>query len=190
MVPGEEQVPEEPEELELEAPEVGGVDGADGAAAEAAGADGAAAETAGADGAAAEAGEEAAATEGAAASEPELPLPPEEEDEDEDEEAPPQLGPVGAARSEATPSFSTLGPGFGNCTSLESAVVQSLVGILATNMGGKLLGASSRPASSMAVSFKGRLSRFPAAPPVTLTEAQFMYISRFPTLLNHVQANV
>ena len=33
------------------------------------------------------------------------------------------------------------------------------------------------------------VSRF-EVPPVTLTEAQFMYISRFPTLLNQVQASV
>ncbi len=57
--------------------------------------------------------------------------------EDEPPEAAPHFAPVGGARSEATPSFSTDVPGSGNWTSLESAVRQSEVGMLATNMAGK-----------------------------------------------------
>ena len=152
MVPGAEQV------LLPEEPEVESVDGAVAAAAAAgeAATEGAAAATgdAATEGAAAAAGE--AATEGAAAaageeasgeaaSAPKDELP-EEALDDEPPEAAPQLGPVGGARSEATPSFSTEVPGSGNWTSLESAVKQSEVGMFATNMAGKE--GVSRPASS------------------------------------------
>ena len=100
------------------------------------------------------------------------------------------MGPVGGARSEATPSFSTDAPGLGNWTSLESAVKQFEVGMLATNMAGKE--GVLRPESSgiaKSVSLRG-MSSLLLDPPVTLMEAQFMYISRLPTLLNQVHARV
>ena len=142
--PGEEQVPpEEPVAGGEAAAAAAGAEGGAAAAGEARGAppaagatDGAAAagEAAGAppaagatDGAAA-AGEAAGAPAGGAAEPPadELPL---------DDE--PHLGPTGGARSEATPSFSSELPGSGNCRSLLSGVVQSPVGMFATNMAGK-----------------------------------------------------
>lgn len=172
IVPAEEQVlPEEAEEAEE--PEVESVDGeaaaaaAGDAATEGAAAAGEASGEAATEGAAA-AGEALgeAATEGAAAAgdaiEGAAGAPPDEPPlgaaawapgdelseealDDEPLEAP-QLGPVGGARSEATPSFSTDVPGSGNWTSLESAVKQSLVGMFATNMSGKE--GVSRPESS------------------------------------------
>ena len=70
--------------------------------------------------------------------------------------------------------------------------MQSETGMLATNMAGKE--GASRPASSgmaaKSVSLRGTSSRLLEPPPVTLMEAQFMYISRLPTLLNQVQARV
>ena len=90
----------------------------------------------------------------------------------------------------ATPSFSSEAPGSGNWRSLDETVVQSVAGMLATNMAGKE--GAARPARSgmaKSVSLRAR-SRCLLEPPVTLMEAQFMYISRLPTLLNQVQARV
>ena len=71
---------------------------------------------------------------------------------------------------------------------MESAVKQSEVGIFATNMAGKEV---LRPESSgMAKSVSLRAVSLLLDPPVTLTDAQFMYISRLPTLLNQVHARV
>ena len=70
----------------------------------------------------------------------------------------------------------TYWPGLGNCTLTDAVVSQlpdTLVPRFATNKSG-------RPA--IAVSSE--------APPLMSTAAQFMYISRLPTLLNHVQASV
>jgi len=66
-------------------------------------------------------------------------------------------------------------PGSGNWTSLLSWDVQ-LLPMLAVNMSGK---ASNAEVSRLAVEL-----------PVMVTGAQFMYISRLPTLLNHVHAMV
>ena len=50
---------------------------------------------------------------------------------------PPQLGPLGGA-SVPVPNLSTEDPGLGNCRSMESAVEQSVAGMLALNRSGKL----------------------------------------------------
>ena len=73
---------------------------------------------------------------------------------------------------------------------MESAVRQSEVGTLATNMAGKE--GVLRPESSgiAAKSVSLRAVSLLLDPPVTLTDAQFMYISRLPTLLNQVHARV
>ena len=97
------------------------------------------------------------------------------------------LGPVGAV-SVPLPSFSTEAPGSGNCTSAESTVSQSDVGMLATNMPGKDVVARSESPEMPSVSLS--VAALFDEPPLTLTEAQFMYISRLPILLNQVQANV
>ena len=98
-----------------------------------------------------------------------------------------QLGPVGAV-SVPEPSFSTEAPGSGNSTSAESTVSQSLVGMFALNMPGKddvvRLESSGMPRVSL------RVAALLFDPPLTLMDAQFMYISRLPILLNQVQANV
>ena len=66
---------------------------------------------------------------------------------------------------------------------------QSDVGMLATNMAGNE--GVSRPArSGMAKSVSLRGASRLLDPPVTLMDAQFMYISRLPTLLNQVHARV
>ena len=97
------------------------------------------------------------------------------------------LGPVGAV-SALVPSFSTEAPGYGNCTSAESTVSQSVVGIFALNMPGK--DAVARPESSEMPRVSLRVAALFADPPLTLIDAQFMYISRLPILLNQVQAKV
>lgn len=195
-------LPDEPEEASLEPEELVAGAGAEDAAGEAA------------VGAAA-AGLEAAAGDDAAGAEPEsdepLEVPPDaagaaaEADEPLDaplaagaelsevpDEAPPpdalHLAPVGGAVP-PLPSFSTEGPGFGKARSLLSTVVQSVGGMLAMNISGKDVSRSDSSAIAYsAVSLRG-VSRL-LDPPVTLTEAQFMYISLLPTLLNHVHANV
>ena len=108
---------------------------------------------------------------------------PDEADPDPDEDDPaadvlefdpdddPHFGPVGGV-SALVPNLSTDVPGSGNCTSAESTVSQSVVGMFALNMAGK---------DAVALFFD---------PPLTLIDAQFMYISRLPILLNHVQAKV
>ena len=90
---------------------------------------------------------------------------------DPDDPDDPHLAPVGGV-SALVPNLSTDVPGSGNCTSAESTVSQSVVGMLALNMAGK---------DTVALFFD---------PPLTLIDAQFMYISRLPILLNHVQAKV
>lgn len=104
----------------------------------------------------------------------------------------PHLGPVGGVKTSAllALAISTDEPGDGNFTSVASAVVQSVTGMFATNMSGNE--AVARPASSgiaySSVSLR-EVSLLLEAP-VTLMEAQFMYISRLPTLLNQVHARV
>lgn len=111
-------------------------------------------------------------------------------DPDDDAAPPPagtlHFGPVGAV-SVPLPSFSTEAPGLGKSTSWESTVSQSDVGMFALNMPGKDVARSDSSGMPM-VSF--RESALFADPPLTLIDAQFMYISRFPILLNQVQARV
>lgn len=52
------------------------------------------------------------------------------------DDPPPHLGPVGFPRAAELP-LATEAPGFGNSTSLPSAVVQSVAGMLALNISGK-----------------------------------------------------
>ena len=122
---------------------------------------------------------------------------PEEPDEDDpaadalefepDDPDDPHLEPVGGV-SGPLPNLSTEVPGSGNCTSAESTVVQSVAGMFALNMAGKDAESRSDSSGMAKVSFK-LASRF-LDPPLTFTDAQFMYISRFPILLNQVQAKV
>ncbi len=107
-------------------------------------------------------------------------------DPDPDPDAP-HLEPLGAV-SAPVPNFSTEAPGSGNCTSAESTVSQSLVGIFALNIAGK--DAVARPESSEAPRVSSRVAALFFEPPLTLIDAQFMYISRLPILLNQVQARV
>ena len=139
---------------------------------------------------------------------PEAPLPPaagalgaaEEPEEPPAGPAAPHLAPVGGLRSLL---FVTVDwPGSGNCTSVDSVVVQSEAGILAMNISGKVPAARDsrlkfavwvplRLASSSSVetvSGSGTVERF-LPPPLTTMGAQFMYISRLPTLLNQVHAS-
>ena len=99
----------------------------------------------------------------------------------------PHFGPVGAV-SVPLPNFSTEVPGSGNCTSAESTVSQSLAGMFALNIAGKDGAARSESSGMPRVSL--RVAALFCDPPLTLTDAQFIYISRFPILLNQVQANV
>lgn len=104
----------------------------------------------------------------------------------------PHLGPVGGVKTSALLALasSTDAPGSGNLTSAPSAVVQSVAGMFAMNMSGNE--AVARPESSgiaySRVSLRDVSLLLDA--PVTLMEAQFMYISRLPTLLNQVHARV
>ena len=86
------------------------------------------------------------------------------------------------------PNLSTDAPGSGNCTSAESTVSQSDVGMFALNMAGKDVAALSESSGMPRVSL--RVAALLLDPPLTLTDAQFMYISRLPILLNQVHANV
>jgi hypothetical protein len=86
-------------------------------------------------------------------------------------------------RLDGVPAYWTESPGSGKRMSTPSVVVQPL--ILATNRSGKL------------VRFEREVDRFSSVasrlldvPPVTVTGAQFMYISRLPIRLNQVQARV
>ena len=102
------------------------------------------------------------------------------------------LGPVGGAKTFAllALAFSTDAPGFGNFTSAPCAVVQSDTGMFATNMAGKEAVARSESSATAYPSVWLRRVSLLLEAPVTLIEAQFMYISRLPTLLNHVHARV
>ena len=132
----------------------------------------------------------------------EAPLAPDAEDpEDPDEEDPaadalefdpddpddPHLGPVGGV-SVPDPNLSTEAPGSGNWTSAESTVVQSVVGMFALNIAGNDAVARSESSEKPRVSL--RVVSLFFDPPLTFIDAQFMYISRLPILLNQVQANV
>ena len=93
-------------------------------------------------------------------------------------------------------------PGLGNLRSMESTVSQTVVGMLATNISGAELRLDKLPterpkiessmdpySSSRRLAVVLELDELLPAP-VTVMGAQFMYISRLPTLLNHVQASV
>ena len=114
--------------------------------------------------------------------------------------AAPHLAPVGGLSSLLL--VTTDLPGSGNCTSVDSVVVQSEAGILATNISGKVPAARDSRLKSAAwvplrftssssvetVSGSGTVERL-LPPPLTTMGAQFMYISRLPTLLNQVHAS-
>lgn len=106
---------------------------------------------------------------------------------DPDDPDDPHLGPVGGV-SVPDPNFSTEAPGSGNWTSAESTVVQSVVGMFALNIAGKDAAARSESSEKPRVSL--RVVSLFFDPPLTFIDAQFMYISRLPILLNQVQANV
>lgn len=153
--------------------------------------EGAAADTEGAAAGSAAAGDDAAAGAPEAPRLPTLEAWVSEEALDEPPDAP-HLGPVGGLKASAllALAISTDAPGSGNLTSAPSAVVQSETGIFATNMAGNEAVArpESSPTAYSRVSLSGVSLLLEA--PVTLMEAQFMYISRLPTLLNQVQARV
>ena len=67
--------------------------------------------------------------------------------------------------------------------------MQSVAGMFATNIAGKE-GVSRPESSGMAKSVSLRCVSLLLDPPVTLIDAQFMYISRLPILLNQVHARV
>lgn len=87
---------------------------------------------------------------------------------------------VGAPSFE--PVETTSGPAWGNCRSTPSVVVQPppAVPTLAMKMPGLVEYAAAR---------RWKRLRFLEAPPVRVTAAQFMYISRLPIWLNQVQAS-
>lgn len=85
--------------------------------------------------------------------------------------------PTGAAKALGLLFTTRLGPGSGSCTSLLPTVVHWFP-ILAKKIGGR---------SEKAVSRGPRAFRL-ELPPAIVTLAQFMYISRFPSLLNQLQA--
>jgi len=106
----------------------------------------------------------------------------------------PQDGPVGGLGvSVDNPNCSREAPGSGKARSCESWVVQVVAGIFATNiLGRELKAAWSRSMSWVmlrAMSSSSSALRL-EEPAVIVTGAQFMYISRLPTLLNQVQAKV
>lgn len=76
-----------------------------------------------------------------------------------------QLGPTSVS-----PVFTTSSPGFG---------------ISSAKFGGV-----AHPFPMFALNISGRLASPDPPLPVIVTAAQFMYISRFPKRLNHVQANI
>jgi hypothetical protein len=81
----------------------------------------------------------------------------------------------------ANPSCSTESPGFGKRRSVESTVRQPFP-MFAVNISGR--------ASNAEVSRASNSSLLLDDDPVRVTGAQFMYISRLPTLLNQVHARV
>jgi hypothetical protein len=105
----------------------------------------------------------------------------------------PHAEPVGVARADdvAKPNCSTESPGFGKMRSVESWVPQPFP-MFATNILGRALKeAVSRSTiwvmlRSISSSYSLRFDE----PAVRVTGAQFIYISRLPTLLNHDQARV
>lgn len=94
---------------------------------------------------------------------------------------PPQV-PTGGPRLPGSPAYWTESPGLGNWTSTDSLVLHPLP-MLATNIGGNEVSRFVKPGVSASASLL-------PLPLVTVTGAQFMYISRFPILLNHVHASV
>ena len=133
-----------------------------------------------ADGADAVTGEAAAEADGEAPEDPEEPELPDEDD-------PAAQLPTGAT-SGFEPANWTESPGSGNLRSVESAVLQPLP-TLATNIAGNDEARLEKPGADLALGISGsETSRLLA--PVTVTGAQFMYISRFPIRLNQVHANV
>lgn len=113
-------------------------------------------------------------------------------------EAPPDgpHEPLGGASLEGSPAISTEAPGFGNLTSIgfpSLSVVQPLP-MLALNMSGKEVSRLKIWSEAyVSVAFKeesSSRSRRVLPPPETEIGAQFMYISRLPIWLNHVQASV
>ena len=109
-----------------------------------------------------------------------LPAEPLEEPPEERPELPAQF-PTGGRRAVLL-KFSSDGPGLGNSRS-PSAVLHPLP-MFATNMSGK----SARFNKDRESAFRCSIPRF-LEPGVTVSGAQFMYISLFPILLNQVQAN-
>jgi len=126
--------------------------------------------------------------------EPEAELAPDPEDPEPDAEPaldePPEALQLPTGATPLNPELvSTDCPGSGNCTSPPSAVVHP-VQIFATNNDGNDAAARSDIFELKKSSYSLRGISLLPDPPVTLTDAQFIYISRLPTLLNHVQANV
>lgn len=109
------------------------------------------------------------------------------EDEPPEDEPPVAAAPAHPEMVEIAPDpiLVTAVPGLGNPRSAPSAALQEEVAMLATNM----LGRASKVAWSRSMSMVAFPSRFVEPAPIVMG-AQFMYISRLPTLLNHVQARV
>lgn len=109
----------------------------------------------------------------------------------------PAVQPVGAFKSDVVEParVSTESPGFGKITSFESTVPQESAPtflMLATNMLGRALKAAVSRWTIWVLFWpvnSSSSSRLEVAA-VNVTGAQFMYISRFPILLNQVQASV
>lgn len=103
------------------------------------------------------------------------------------EPEPPAQLPAGGAEF-PVPAFETESPGSGNWRSSDSVVVQPFP-MFALNRSGNLL-SRLKKVSSVAIRSVSFLRSLLFEPPVTVTGAQFMYISRLPILLNQVQARV
>lgn len=90
-------------------------------------------------------------------------------------------------------SYSTESPGSGNIGSVSETVAQLPLTepMLALNISGNVDRRLNHPKLDRLTALRVSMPRFAAgAEPVTVTGAQFMYISLLPTLLNHVQASV
>lgn len=126
----------------------------------------------------------------AAGAAPELPF-------EEPEDAPPQPAGGSFIRVWGLPAFSTEPPGLGKMMSMSLVSRGSrqapMLPMLALNMSGKegsRLKISSEAYSLVVLkNWESSASRF-FLPPVTVTGAQFMYISRLPMRLNQVHARV